>query len=83
MASNELSKQASQLVTRMTSIEYLVSDDQIAAALSTIRKFTEEFSELVADLAQHAYNQGFTKKRIALLLDIPPGNLRGMEKTES
>ena len=41
----------------------------------------DHLKECVYDFVQLAYNQGATKKSIALALDMPPSYLRGLEKT--
>lgn len=41
----------------------------------------ESQQEIAAEAVQLAYDQGATKKAIALALDIPASTLRGMKKT--
>lgn len=51
------------------------------AALRTADSFATIFSDLLADIAQDAYDAGHTKAAIARALGVSPATLRGMVRT--
>lgn len=61
-------------------IEQAVADEDWSAALANMGKMGDAFSDLAADVAQEAYNEGMTKKAIAERLNVPPSTFRGMVK---
>lgn len=73
-----LTDQAGDMVTLATDVEYALADHDYASALRRMNLLADAFSELCADIAHAAYNQGMTKKAIAGALEIPPSALRGM-----
>jgi len=51
------------------------------SAVRCLGSVMDHLKECAMDFVQLAYNQGATKKAIALALDMPPSTLRGLEKT--
>lgn len=56
--------------------DYLGACRHVGATMNALR-------ETAMPLVQGAYDQGATKKAIALALDMPPSYLRGLEKTRA
>lgn len=57
--------------------------DDYLLACRALGNITEVFSDLAADFAQLAYDNGATKKTIAAALNVRPSDLRGMERRVS
>lgn len=58
----------------------IMSGDHLAA-LRTADSFAAIFSDLLADIAQDAYDAGHSKAAIARALGVSPGTFRGMVKS--
>jgi hypothetical protein len=58
-----------------------VRESQGMDAVRALGIIREEWAEIGWAMAQLAFDQGHTKKSIALALDMPASMLRGMKKT--
>lgn len=72
---------ARRAATYAIEVEALVYDEELEAALGALRTAADALTDLGAELAQAAFNDGMTKRAIAEALDVPPSTFRGMTKT--
>lgn len=75
-----LSEQAAALVTDVTSFATAVECDDLMWALRAANIAAGKWGDVVADVAQAAYNEGATKRAIAAALGVPASTFRGMRK---
>ena len=75
-----LDDSARELTTRTTAIEYRLASSDWLGALRACSIVAEHFTELTADIAQRAHNEGATKVAVARALNVPTSAFRGMRR---
>jgi hypothetical protein len=73
-----LDSRAGYAIDRLTAMQYALARGAHMDALRTADSFAAIFSELLADVAQAAYDAGETKAAIARALGVSPATFRGM-----
>jgi hypothetical protein len=70
-----------KMLRHIRRLEDAVTGQHGMDAMRELGIIREEWSEIGWVMAQLAFDQGHTKKEIALAMDMPPSVLRGMTKT--
>jgi DNA-binding NarL/FixJ family response regulator len=65
--------------TNASTIHSLVSQGKWAEACVKINRQADLHADLAAEIAVEAFRSGMTQKRIAALLGVSPGTLRGLK----
>jgi hypothetical protein len=68
-------------IERLERVRDAIERGDNLAALRTADSFAAIFSELLADVAQEAYNAGESKAAIARALGVTPATFRGMVRS--
>lgn len=71
--------QAAKASTNASTIHSLVSQQKWTEACAAINHQADLHADLAAEVAIEAFRSGMTQKRIADLLGVSPGTLRGLK----
>lgn len=66
---------------RLDAMRDALHRNDLLSALRTADSFAAIFSDLLADIAQAAYDEGHSKASIARALGVSPATFRGMVKS--
>lgn len=77
---SELADRADALHRHLDQLVLALEAGQYLAALRHANLLAEDYGDLVADIAQAAYDAGQTKKAIANALNVSASTFRGMQR---